>query len=71
MKDNRGRRINAKNVVKDKMQVLDDFGICDKHDQDMIEKLTAEIEKHPGKDPREVLDAFCRPMVQRKVNSWV
>lgn len=70
MKDNRGRRTNSKSTIKDKMQVLEDFGICDKHNDDMKQKLATEINRHPDKDPREVLDAFCRPMIQAKVNSW-
>ena len=46
---------SIKEVIKYKMRLLDDFGICDKHD---------------NKDPREVADIYCRPMVQAVVNRW-
>lgn len=58
-------------IVKDKMRVLSDFGICDIHDEDMKAKLHAEIEKKPNEDPRVVLDVYCRPMIQNVVNSWI
>ena len=61
---------STKQVVKDKMRVLDDFGICDVNNKDMIVKLQDEIAKYPDKDPRIVLDAYCRPMIHKKVNSW-
>lgn len=71
MKDNRGRKITTKSVIKDKMRVLSDFGICDPDDQRMIAKLEAAIAEKPNKDPREVLDHCCRPMIQARVMSWV
>lgn len=61
---------SAKQVVKDKMRILDDFGVCDINNKDMIAELEGEIAKHPNKDPRIVLDTYCRPMIQAKVNSW-
>lgn len=57
-------------AVKDKMRCLDDFRICDRCDQNMKAKLERAIAENPDKDPREVLDRFCRPMIQAKVNSW-
>ena len=70
MADNRGKRLNSTSVVKEKMKVLDDFGICDKNDKSMIAKLEQVVKDHPEKDPREALDYYCRPMIQSKVNSW-
>ena len=70
MADNRGKRLNSTSVVKEKMKVLDDFGICDKNDKSMIAKLEQVVKDHPEKDPREALDYYCRPMIQAKVNSW-
>lgn len=57
-------------LIKSKMQVLSDFGICDRQDQNMISKLEQYIKDHPEKTPREALDYYCRPMIQAKVNSW-
>lgn len=59
-----------KTIIKEKMQCLDDFGICDKHDKDMIAKLEKAIDENPDKDPQVVVDILCRPMIQAKVNSW-
>ena len=70
MADNRGKRLNSTSVVKEKMKVLDDFGICDKNDKSMIAKLEQVVKDHPEKAPREALDYDCRPMIQAKVNSW-
>lgn len=61
---------SVKQAIKDKMRCLDDFGICDINNKDMIAELEGEIAKHPNKDPRIVLDMYCRPMIQAKVNSW-
>lgn len=61
---------SVKQAIKDKMRCLDDFGICDIDDKNMIAQLQDEIAKYPDKDPRIVLDTYCRPMIQRKVNSW-
>lgn len=57
-------------VIKDKMRVLHDFGICDRYDREMKDKLAQAIANKPDKDPREVLDYYCRPLIQAKVNSW-
>jgi len=62
--------VNAKQAVKDKMRVLSDFGICSRSDKDMIARLQQAIKEKPDKDPREVLDYFCRKIIQDKVNSW-
>ena len=57
-------------MIKSKMRVLSDFGICDRQDQNMISKLEQYIKDHPEKTPREALDYYCRPMIQKVVNSW-
>lgn len=57
-------------AVKDKMRCLWDFGICDIHDACMKEKLVSVAAAQPDRDPREVLDYYCRPMIQAKINSW-
>lgn len=57
-------------VIRDKMRCLDDFGICARNDKDMIAKLEKAIDENPGKDPEIVVDIFCRPMIQAKLNSW-
>ena len=59
-----------KTMINEKMRVLDDFGISDRHDAGMMAKLAKVIEDNPDKDPRLVLDYYCRPMIQQKVNSW-
>ena len=64
------RGITLTGLVKEKMRVLSDFGICDKYDETMRKRLFQEIQDKPDKDPREVLDAYCRPMIQKEVNSW-
>lgn len=61
---------STRQVIKDKMKVLSDFNICDKHDKEMIAKLEQAIVDNPRKNPREVLDYYCRPIIQAKVNSW-
>ena len=61
---------NPKTIVNEKMQVLEDFGVCDRHDPYMKEQLMNAINKRPDKNPREVVDYFCRPMIQAKINSW-
>ena len=71
MKGSKFNRKEAKLIVKDKMQCLDDFGICSKDDADMAAKLYKAIEDNPGKDPRVVVDTYCRKMIQDKINSWV
>lgn len=58
-------------VISEKMRCLSDFDICAKNDKEMRKKLEQAIAEKPDKDPREVLDYFCRPMIQAKVNSWI
>ena len=70
MKDNRVSRRSISWIISEKMQCLDDFGICDKNDKDMRKKLEEIVNKKPNDDPRKVLDYYCRPMIQAKVNSW-
>lgn len=57
-------------VIKDKMHCLSDFGICEWDDRNMKAKLVEVINNNPDKDPREVLDCYCRPMIQAVVFSW-
>lgn len=64
------KEASIRQVVKDKMRVLDDFGICDRHDKEMKKKLEQAIANKPDKNPREVLDYYCRPLIQAKANSW-
>jgi hypothetical protein len=59
-----------KRLISNKMRCLSDFNICDERDEDMKAKLEQAILDKPDKDPQEVLDHFCRPMIQAKVNSW-
>lgn len=59
-----------KQLISNKMRCLSDFNICDMKDEDMRAKLRQAIAEKPDKDPQEVLDYFCRPMIQAKVNSW-
>ena len=59
-----------KNIISEKMKVLSDFGICDKDDYKMIERLRKAIKDKPDKDPRYVLDYYCRPMIQDVINKW-
>lgn len=64
------RDAGIKQVIGIKMQILEDFGICDKKDKTMRERLAKVIADNPNKDPREVLDYYCRPMIQNVINSW-
>lgn len=57
-------------IIKNKMRCLSDFEICDERDEEMKAKLKQAILDKPDKDPQEVLDYFCRPMIQAKINSW-
>ena len=57
-------------MVREKMRVLSDFNICNRDDKNMKKRLLQAIQDKPDKDPREVLDAYCRPMIQKKANSW-
>ena len=70
MRGSKFNRKEAKLIVKNKMQCLDDFGICSKDDADMAAKLYKAIEDNPNKDPRVVVDTYCRKMIQDKINSW-
>ena len=63
--------MSVKRLVAERMQVLDDFGICDKHDEKMKKMLENAVADRPDKDPELVLEMFCRPMIQDKINSWV
>lgn len=70
--DTGNRRQNIiKHLIREKMKVLSDFNICGKNDENMIKKLEEVIRNNPEKDPRYVLDYYCRPMIQAKVNSWL
>lgn len=60
-----------KQLINDKMRCLEDFDICDRFNKEMRKKLEQAIADKPDKDPREVLDYFCRPMIHAKINSWV
>ena len=64
------RGITLTGLIKEKMRVLSDFNICDRDDKDMKKRLSQAIQDKPDKDPRQVLDAYCRPMIQKEVNSW-
>lgn len=57
-------------LINNKMRCLSDFDICGERDKEMKAKLEQAILDKPGKDPQEVLDCFCRPMIQAKINSW-
>lgn len=69
-KSSKTKSASSKTLIKEKITVLDDFGICSKHDRSMIEKFENVIEQHPDKEPRSVLDMYCRSIIQEKVNSW-
>ena len=64
------KEASIRQAIRDKMRILSDFNICDRHDKEMKEKLAQAIADKPNKDPREVLDYYCRPMIQAKANSW-
>ena len=68
--DNRRQNI-IKHLIREKMKVLSDFNICRNNDENMIKKLEEVIRNNPEKDPRYVLDYYCRPMIQAKANSWL
>lgn len=71
-----GRRTNTtydkklEAIIKDKMRLLNDFGICKLSDNGMIEKLKAVATSKSDKDPQVVLDLYCRPMILQKMDSW-
>ena len=61
---------NIHRLIREKMHVLEDFDICKKDDENTKNKLEEAIANNPNRDPREVLDYYCRPIIQSKVNSW-
>ena len=63
------RTINA--MINEKMIVLEDFGICGRHDKAIRDKLKKALEDKPKKDPREVIDYICRPWIHSKINSLI
>lgn len=65
-----GNKTSLTKLINQKMQCLDDFGICSKHDKNMKSKLLQAVADNPDKDPRQVLDYYCRPLIQAKVFSW-
>lgn len=62
------RSVNS--VIKDKMQCLEDFDICNKDDEEMIASLEKAVAANPEKDPQLVVDMYCRGIIQEKVMSW-
>ena len=67
---NDGRYKDTRRLIREKMHVLEDFDICKKDDENTKKKLEEAIANNPNRDPREVLDYYCRPIIQSKVNSW-
>lgn len=57
-------------IIREKMRALSDFGICKENDKAMKETLQNVVKRNPDKDPQYVLDYYCRPIIQSKVNSW-
>ena len=57
-------------IIREKMRALGDFGICKENDKRMKDTLYNVVKRNPNKDPQYVLDYYCRPMIQDKVNSW-
>ena len=57
-------------IIREKMRALGDFGICKENDQRMKDTLYNVVKRNPDKDPQYVLDYYCRPIIQSKVNSW-
>lgn len=69
--NNSMNRTSIKRIINEHMIILDDFDICDKYDHSMRNRMEAAIAAKPDKDPDLVLELFCRPLIQDKVNSWV
>lgn len=67
---NDAREGKIKMIIKKKMKVLSDFNICQRYDPAMEKRLRQAIDSKPDKDPREVLDYYCRPMIHEKIFSW-
>lgn len=61
---------SIKSMVSEKMQLLDDFGICKKDDPQMKKNLENAIRDNPDRDPQVVLDSYCRPLVHKMMDSW-
>ena len=57
-------------MINEKMHCLDDFGICFYDDTDMRKKLREVIKENPDKDPQQIIDYYCRPLIYNKVWSW-
>ena len=57
-------------IIREKMRALGDFGICKENDQHMKDTLYNVVKRNQNKDPQYVLDYYCRPMIQDKINSW-
>lgn len=62
--------LRIKYMIAEKMKILHDFGVCSRYDKAMEDRLANAIAQKPDKDPREVLDYYCRPMIQAAVNKW-
>lgn len=70
MKVSKGNIATVKSMITDKMQLLDDFEICQKTDKEMREKLMKVVTSNSDKDPRVVLDSYCRRLLHKKMESW-
>lgn len=70
MKVSKGNTVTVKSMVADKMQLLDDFEICEKTDKKMRKKLMEIVASNPGKDTQIVLDSYCRRLLHKKMESW-
>ena len=57
-------------IIREKMRALGDFGICKENDKRMKDTLYNVVKRNPKKEPQYVLDYYCRPMIQAKINSW-
>ena len=57
-------------IIREKMRALGYFGICKVNDLRMTDTLYNVVKRNPNKDPQYVLDYYCRPMIQDKINSW-
>ena len=61
---------SIKTIINEKMQCLDDFGICSYSDAEMRDRLKKAIAKYPDKTPQEAVDYYCRPLIYNKVWSY-
>lgn len=64
------KAMSTRVIINEKMRCLDDFGICEYNDSDMRKKLKSVIAENPNKDPQQVIDYYCRPMIYNKVWSY-